>query len=155
MEKERTKEKNKDLPVDLVILTFVAINIGLILLDFYSHPDNYLADQQRRVILQKYIGDLAKFIGNYGLNSCSAMAVTFLKHFANLFSDSLNYHKFTSNAFKIGIGSIIAIGVAVETFANNNHLVGDTSLGIAGALVGAFSTDLLIKRMREKMSKSS
>ncbi len=146
-------EKRTALPADIAVAALILLNISLILLDLYSHPHQGLADPERRKILELVIGDLAKYIGNYGFSSCLATAAVFAKHSFDLITQ---FKKEISPKFLMRLVALISVlNVAIESFTPNNQFTGDVSLGFAGAIGGTLSAALLIRRAKARKKEKS
>lgn len=146
-------EKRAILPADIAVVALVLLNISLILLDIYSHPHQGLADLEKRKMLESIIGDLAKYIGNYGFSSCLATAAVFAKY---SFDSILQLKKEISLKFLMRLIALTSLlNVVMESFSPNNQLTGDISFGVAGAFGGTLSAALLIRRLRAKRKEKS
>ncbi len=155
MAKEAAKslEKNQQLPKDLAVAAIVLLNVGLIILDFYTHPHQGLADMERRKNLEEVVGFLAKHIGNYGYSSCLATAAVFVKYG---FDSMVQTTKEISAKYLMRIIALITVlNATIETFGVNGELIGDTTAGFIGATGGALSAYLLIKRVKAKRKASA
>lgn len=150
MEKEKAsflerEAKKIDATVLLVLLT-----VGIALLDFYSHPNGGLADQERRKMLQDALGPFVRHIGNYGFSAAGGIVAVFGKEIANsLASGNEKMKNITKKTFMTFIASILAINALFEAFPKNPEGLNDFLVGALGVAMAIGATELAIKKFKD------
>lgn len=144
------KAKENDLTVPLVILT-----VAITLLDMYSHPNGGVADIERRIALERIIGDIANHIGNFGVSASLAIAAVFAKNLFNEAFHSEIAQKISKIGYTLSLSSILTLNALIEVFPKNNELLGDLSMGALGVLMGATATNLAINKFKQAQQNSS
>lgn len=139
----------------MAVIALVLLNVGLIALDFYTHPHSGLADLPRRKQLEAAIGVLANYIGNYGFSSCLAMSAVFVKHGFDLV---MSVKKEISPKFMMRlIAAVTLLNLTIESFSSahgNGQFYGDVSFGFLGGLIGTLSAAITLNRLRAKENAS-
>ncbi len=143
-----TLEKKEIAANDATIL-LVLLTVGLSILDFYSHPNMFQADFERRKMLIDVLGPLAKNLGNYGLSAIPAMTAVFIKHTINSIFTNESIKKITKQGFIAFISSIIALNALIESFPNNNEPLGDFAMGAIGIAMGVASAELIARKIKK------
>lgn len=162
-QKEHTANMEKVLSSDLVFWAITLLNLGLMALDFHSHPHQGLADLERRKALAEAIGVLAKHIGNFGYSSTLAMGATMTYHTLNLISSNEQYRRLTKRGLKFVLASIVTLNLVIESFdaetieaitTSNGEFGGDVSAGLLGTLSGFAQIQIMALRIkRQKAAK--
>ncbi len=122
VEKKSVKEKigiKEILSSDEATVVLVFFVVAVTLLDFYSHPNGFVADQERRSQLIKIIGSLANYIGNYGISACLAASAVVAKNLMKKAFHSEVAHKLINYGHIIAAAGIIDLNLLVEIFAGN------------------------------------
>lgn len=156
-EHARIIENKSSLSEDIAIVALVLFNLGIIALDFYSHPHAGVADLERRRQLTEAIGVLANHIGNYGFSSCLAMGAVLTKHTLYTISEHPVATWLTKRSFQLLLASILALNGAIETVMNmsNQQAFGDVGAAFTGVLLGAVSAELAIHRLKKSRRKTA
>ncbi len=147
-EKAPTKNQEKkqlDLTVPLILLT-----VTLSVLDFYSHPHGGLADLERRQALEKFIGFLADYIGNYGFSAALTTVAAIARNFSDLVFKSDIAKTMIKRGYQISLASIITLNALVEGFSNNNQFWGDVTMGTLGVFITSTAIQLLMNKFNQK-----
>ena len=131
----------------------VVLTIGLSLLDFYSHPHMGQADLERRALLIKLLGPIAKHIGNYGLSAVPAMSAVLLRHFVELSTANPKIKEVSQNFFVIFVSLLFAINGLIEVFPGNNELAPDLLAGFTGVISGLASGHIIIHKINKAKAK--
>lgn len=138
--------------VDATTLIIV-LTIGLSLLDFYSHPHMGQADLERRALLIKLIGPIAKHLGNYGLSSIPAMSAVLMRHFVEISTANPKIKEVSQAFFVIFVSLLFTLNGLVEFFPGNNELIPDLAAGITGVISGLTSGHILVHKMNKAKAK--
>lgn len=139
--------------VDAATLIIV-LTIGLSLLDFYSHPHMGQADLERRALLIKLLGPIAKHIGNYGLSAIPAMSAVLLKNFVEFSTVNPKIKEINRRFFQTFIASLFAINGLIEVFPGNNELIPDLVAGFIGVISGLTSGHIIVHKMNKAKAKN-
>lgn len=162
MEKTKTKSiveqlsigKGKLLSqVDATTLV-VVLTIGLSLLDFYSHPHMGQADLERRELLIRLIGPIAKHLGNYGLSAIPAMSAVLMRHFVEISTANPKIKEVSQTFFVIFVSLLFTLNGLIEVFPGNNELIPDLAAGITGVISGLASGHILIHKSKKAKAKN-
>lgn len=138
--------------VDATTLIIV-LTIGLSLLDFYSHPHMGQADLERRALLIKLIGPIAKHLGNYGLSAIPAMSAVLMRHFVEISTANPKIKEVSQTFFVIFVSLLFTLNGLVEFFPGNNELIPDLAAGITGVISGLASGHILVHKMNKAKTK--
>lgn len=152
---EIKKAIKETLSSDEATVALVLLVVTITALDFYSHPNGFVADLERRNQLVKIIGSLANYIGNYGISACLAASAVVAKNLMKKAFHSEVAQKIINAGHIIVAAGIIDLNLLIEIFVGNNHPVQDISLGLLGLATGTLAMNQLIKKVREKRAKKN
>lgn len=114
--------------VTTALIFFLALHASLIALDFWSHPDQGVANLERRKFLVETFSPFFKHIGNYGITAILVMTAGLTKQLV----DSVSQNKITKAMVKKGymwaIAGTLTLNGLIETFAHNNEMYNDLAV---------------------------
>lgn len=127
-ESEQT-QSSKETMVKVALLFFFALNASLIALDLWSHPDQGVANLERRKFLVETFSPFFKHIGNYAISAILVIVAGLCKQFL----DAVTTHKVTKAMIKKGymwaVAGTLTLNGLIETFAGNNEPFKDFTVG--------------------------
>lgn len=140
---------------DEATVALVLLVVAITILDFYSHPNGFVADPERRSQVMQIIGSLSNYIGNYGISACLGAAAVVAKNFMKKAFHSEIAHKMIHGGHILVASLIIDLNLLIEIFNGNNHPVQDVSAGLIGLGMGTLAMNQIIKKVREKRAKKN
>lgn len=111
------------------------------------------ADLERRALLIKLIGPIAKHLGNYGLSAIPAMSAVLMKNFVEISTANPKIKEVNRRFFQAFIAFLFALNGLIETFPGNNELLPDMLAGFTGVISGLASGHILAHKMNKAKAK--
>jgi hypothetical protein len=144
---------SNDKIVTAALLFFLALNASLIALDFWSHPDQGVANLERRKFLVETFSPFFKYIGNYGISAVLVIVAGLTKNLL----ENVSSNKITKNMIKHGyllaVAGTLALNGLAEDFSRNNEKFEDFSVGAWAILNSAILVELLAAYAQQKNAK--
>ncbi len=124
--------------------------VTLAAIDFAIHWNGGVSDPEIREFFTSNLGDWIKYVGNFGyaaaMSITAAGALKIASH-ADTVKGEADFTDHVVNGLgHIAPGCILALVLAVEGFAGNNHFLGDMTATVLGIELGKIVTNEALHR---------